>query len=78
MAGRVPRPGHFLCGVGRVRLHTSARRSPGYVLFIETANTNRRERDMMTKLTGALIGAGVFFAIGTALAHAQALCDACF
>jgi hypothetical protein len=33
---------------------------------------------MMTKLYGALIGAGIFFAVGTALAHAQALCDACF
>jgi hypothetical protein len=34
--------------------------------------------NMMTKLYGALIGAGIFFAVGTALAHAQALCDACF
>ena len=31
-----------------------------------------------TKIYGALIGTGIFFALGTAMADAQAFCDRCF
>ena len=31
-----------------------------------------------TKIYSAPIGTGIFFALGTAMAHAQALCDRCF
>ena len=33
---------------------------------------------MTTKICGAVIGMGVFFALGSVMAHAQAFCDRCF
>ena len=33
---------------------------------------------IMTKIIGALIGTGMFIALGSAMAHAQAFCDTGF
>ena len=67
----------------RVCGRTSFAVAPRYLPIIGTTGRGSSEgkttmTSTTTKIYGALIGTGVFFALGTAMAHAQMFCDHCF